>query len=191
VNQTGASNQTNSAGVRTSAAASRLKNPASLRPLPGLGRFIWRGQVFGFRPHRFSRPSSLADRLGIFLSALCIVHCILTPVVLIFLPTVQLFFFKEDFHIYLAIIIPVLAVLAFIPGYLRHRQATMFIFAGFGLSLIIGAAFNADRLGVIGETVVSIIGSSSLIRAHLLNRRLCVCCMKEKSSEQHLQTIHL
>ena len=118
-----------------------------------------------------------ADQLGIFLSALCIVHCVLTPVLLVLLPTLQLFFLREEFHAYLAVIIPVTCLIAFVPGYRAHRRKSVFLWSVAGLAFILAALFAPHGASEIWlESGLSITGGSMLIRAHLLNRRLCRCC---------------
>lgn len=118
---------------------------------------------------------SLADRLGIFLSALCVVHCLLTPFVLILIPSLQVSRYHGAFHEGLLYILPVLAVAAFIPGYRRHRDPRVFYWSLPGLLLIcVGALCFDDH--AIGQVVASVAGSLLLIRSHLINRQLCACC---------------
>lgn len=117
----------------------------------------------------------VADRLGICLSALCVVHCLLTPFVLLLLPSVQLLSLHESYHQFMLVILPALAVIAFIPGYRLHRERRIFMWAIPGLALIVlGALVFHDFLYL--EIASSVLGSLFLIRAHLLNRVLCSCC---------------
>lgn len=117
----------------------------------------------------------MADRLGICLSGLCVIHCLLTPLLFIFLPSVQLLEFHETFHRVLLLALPLLALLAFVPGYLRHRDPQVFAWSlpGFGLLVALTLAFEGT--GWI-ETALSVTGSLLLIQAHRINRRLCACC---------------
>ena len=123
----------------------------------------------------------IADRLGICLSALCVVHCLLTPVLLIALPSVQWlpsiapFLGHERYHLIMLIVLPVLAVLAFIPGYRLHRDVRVFIWAAPGIvAIALGALLFEGQVWL--EAGASIAGSLMLIRAHMLNRVLCSCC---------------
>ncbi len=118
---------------------------------------------------------SLADRLGICLSALCVIHCLLTPVVLIALPSMRLLEMHETYHQFMLVILPLLAILAFIPGFRLHRDPRVFMWAVPGLVLIaLGAIVFHERVWL--EAAASIAGSVLLIRSHLLNRTLCSCC---------------
>jgi hypothetical protein len=117
-----------------------------------------------------------ADRLGICLSALCIVHCLLTPVVFLLLPGLSLFAYHEAFHLPLLIALPALALLAFIPGFRRHQDPKIFFWAVPGMALVVVAVLVFEN-NIWLEVPLSISGSLCLIRAHVLNRRLCACCV--------------
>lgn len=125
-----------------------------------------------------SRLQTLADRAGICLSVICIVHCILTPILLLALPAMQVFeWWHESLHITFAVIIPVLALAAFVPGYRLHRDKRVFKIAAVGFALVISAITVPHILHIEWlEAVLSVFGSIFLVRAHLLNRHLCACC---------------
>lgn len=120
----------------------------------------------------------IADKAGICLSVICIVHCLLTPALLLALPAMQFFdWWHESLHITFAVIIPVLALAAFIPGYRLHREKRVFKIAAVGFVLVISAITIPHILGIEWlEAVLSVAGSIFLVRAHLLNRHLCTCC---------------
>jgi hypothetical protein len=117
-----------------------------------------------------------ADRVGVFLSAACAIHCLLTPFMILALPSLGLFELHHQFHETLLVILPLVALLAFIPGYLNHRDRRIFFWAAPGFALIASVAFLFEHTHDILPTIVSIAGSLCLIQAHLLNRRLCACC---------------
>ena len=121
------------------------------------------------------------DRLGIFLSGLCMVHCALTPLAILAIPALGLDFIRHGFHFWIAFLIAGAALAAFIPGFRTHGQGAIFAWALPGFALIvagttIGESFDHSRVAFTVETVLSLIGGACLIRAHLLNRRLCECC---------------
>ena len=130
---------------------------------------------------RRERPGSarvdVVDRLGIFLSGLCLLHCALTPVALLLLPTMNLVFFREGFHVAIAFFIAGAALMAFVPGYRSHRDVQAFKWAAPGFLLIVaGAVWGTAVGGNWVESALSILGSAFLIQAHRINRRLCACC---------------
>lgn len=120
----------------------------------------------------------VADRAGICLSVICIVHCMLTPVILLALPAMQVFeWWHGSLHVIFAVIIPMLALAAFVPGYRMHRDSRVFVISLIGFVLIIAGItiphiFEIEWL----EPVFSIGGSIFLVRAHFINRSLCACC---------------
>lgn len=111
------------------------------------------------------------DSLGVIVSAICVVHCTAVPLVLGLLPAFGLSFLAEDgFHQVLAALVLVVAVAAFVPGYRLHRQRSVPALGALGIALLGGAAF-APGLSVLVESVVTAIGGTVLVVAHVLNRR--------------------
>ncbi len=86
------------------------------------------------------------DWLGVAASIACAVHCAAMPFVVGFLPLFGLSFFADPaFHQWMVAICLVLAVLAFVPGWCRHRRLGPLLVAVVGLSLISVAAFAGDQ----------------------------------------------
>jgi len=83
------------------------------------------------------------DRLGIFASAACAVHCAATPFLVAALPTLKLTEWMADprFHQIAAVICCSLVAIAIVPTALRFRDLRLFSFASSGLGLILAAAF--------------------------------------------------
>lgn len=125
-----------------------------------------------------SRMQRLADRAGICLSVICIVHCIATPIILVLLPVMQILeLWHGSLHVVFAAIIPALALAAFIPGYKLHKEKRVFKIALIGFALIISGITVPHILKIEWlEPVLSICGSVFLVRAHIINRNLCACC---------------
>ena len=116
-----------------------------------------------------------ADRLGIGLSGLCLVHCLLTPLVIILIPAIEVSVYHEMFHRSLLMVLPLIALGAFIPGYRRHGQMSVFLWSLPGLALIaLGALAFENKLWL--QTLTSIAGSALLIRAHFINHGLRANC---------------
>jgi hypothetical protein len=83
------------------------------------------------------------DRLGIFASALCAVHCAATPILVATLPTLQLTEWMADprFHQSAAAICCGLVALAIAPSIFRFRDFRLLGLTSTGLGLILTAAF--------------------------------------------------
>ncbi|MGP1272924.1 MAG: MerC domain-containing protein [Phycisphaerales bacterium] len=82
------------------------------------------------------------DWLGITASTLCAIHCAAMPFVVGFLPTLGLSFLADaSFHKWMVGICLTLALLAFAPGWRRHRRSAPALVGLCGLTLISLAAF--------------------------------------------------
>ena len=119
-----------------------------------------------------------ADSVGIWASTLCLIHCLLTPVVLSlsavsahFLPS------EERTHRVLAVAIAMLGTIALVKGYRSHRKARVPLLMAAGLALIFGGAWWGDRLPSHAvEVGITFIGSGFMIAAHRLNHTFCRNC---------------
>src|ERR1700749_3805649 len=92
-------------------------------------------------------PRQWPDRVGVWTSALCVVHCLLTPVLLSmsavfvhFLPS------EERVHRTLALLIAMGGAIALLRGFRLHRRARVICLMGGGLACIFFAAFRGDHL---------------------------------------------
>src|SRR4051812_3937505 len=77
------------------------------------------------------------DRFGISASILCVIHCLLTPFVVLFTPFASHFLSDHWFHILIAIIVFPVAVWALWNGYRRHHLARVLVLGGIGLSFVV------------------------------------------------------
>ncbi len=122
--------------------------------------------------------ASYADRLGICASALCVVHCIATPVLLSlsavfahYLPT------EERTHRALAMGVALLGVIALWKGFSRHKRIRILFLMGSGLACIFYGAYFGDRMpSHLIEVLITGCGSSLMITAHRLNHTFCRAC---------------
>jgi hypothetical protein len=119
-----------------------------------------------------------ADRLGIWASALCVVHCIVTPVLLsMSVVFSRLIPGEERTHRTLAVGIAALGAIALINGYRRHGRRRVFAMMGAGLVFIFVGAFYGSRMPAhIDEVLVTMTGSVLMIAAHRMNHTFCKSC---------------
>jgi hypothetical protein len=115
------------------------------------------------RPIRFR-----LDRLGVFLSGLCAVHCVAVLVLVAVLGISGGFLLNPMIHRVGLALAMLIAAVAIGGGALRHRKATPFVLAMMGLTFMGGAL--AVPHGV-EESALTIIGVSLVIGAHILNLR--------------------
>lgn len=123
------------------------------------------------------------DKIGIMLSVGCMVHCILTPLILPLLPLIG-FTFKHSpwIHIMLALIIGVIAYITFDLGFKKHHSPLPMLLAMAGVPLLFIGGFA--EMNTISEPIsifFTLVGSIILIIAHYSNHHLlCTCGCKNK-----------
>jgi hypothetical protein len=122
-----------------------------------------------------------ADNLGIWASALCVVHCIATPF-LISMSVVMAHLIpgEERTHRTLAVGIAILGAMALAKGYRTHKRLRVLATMAAGLAFIFFGAFFADRLPRHSfEVGITMMGSVLMMSAHRMNHsfcRECSCC---------------
>lgn len=101
--------------------------------------------------HKWGMLNDWRDRLGICLSVICMAHCLLTPLVLAIVPLGTAFgFWHSGVHQLFLFIVPLIAAVAFVPGWRLHRDSRVWIFAALGLVFLfagsqVGLIFGMDQ----------------------------------------------
>ncbi|MBX9568714.1 MAG: MerC domain-containing protein [Candidatus Obscuribacterales bacterium] len=128
------------------------------------------------------------DHLGIIASTVCILHCALTPYLgLAVLPLLGL---KHDLtHAILAGFVLAFALFSVIPNYLKHKDRSSLLIAVLGLTLVLTASFNGERLGEMWEIVLISVGNIIVIYTHNKNRKLCLWERSQPVSVAELNAI--
>lgn len=118
-----------------------------------------------------SKTTELLDRTAIVLSALCVVHCLALPLLIIMAPFLGQFF-EGHFHAQLLIVVLPLSTGALALGYRRHRNSRI-VAAGIAgmLLLTIGGTVMHDQFGIIADRVFTIAGAIVLAGSHWFNGR--------------------
>jgi hypothetical protein len=119
-----------------------------------------------------------ADRLGIWASALCVVHCIVTPVLIsVSAVLAHLISGEEKTHRTLAVGVAALGAIALVRGFRTHGRRRILGLMALGLCFIFAGAFYGDRLPSHGyEVAVTMVGSALMISAHRMNHTFCNDC---------------
>jgi hypothetical protein len=115
--------------------------------------------------------SRLLDRIAISLSAICIVHCLAVPLVVVVLPIAVLGLGGEShFHaVMLWLVVPV-SVVGLIMGFREHHRAKIAVAGMLGLAVIAYASISGHGQWPLSlEIVVSLLGSLLLAGAHWAN----------------------
>jgi hypothetical protein len=124
------------------------------------------------------KPAAMLDRVAVTLSALCLVHCLALPFLLVALPALSAF---SEGHLHaqmLIIALPVSAVaLAF--GFRRHANRYILACGILGmLLLVIGGTVAHDYYGLVADRAFSITGALVLGVTHYYNSRLVRACRR-------------
>ncbi len=124
----------------------------------------------------------LVDHLGIGVSMLCLVHCLLLPVLLIFFPAIKSMTTGIDAHFHEALYFIILAIslVSFIPTYLKSKRVFFMINPAIALVLMSIAHFG-EELGYWGistwpEIILTSSGGLFLIYTHYHNIKYCRTC---------------
>jgi hypothetical protein len=119
-----------------------------------------------------------SDRLGIYASVACVVHCMVTPVLLSFsVVFAHLLPSEKRTHRTLAVAIAALGAIALIRGLRRHRRGIVAWLMAVGLACIFLTAIFGDKLSRHWmEVAITLAGSIAMITAHRLNHTFCGAC---------------
>jgi MerC mercury resistance protein len=115
------------------------------------------------------------DRWGVGASALCVVHCIATPIMALALPGIAAT--EGVMHGLLGVAIMVFASLAFIPGCRTHGKHRVILLGAIGVMLIWTALLLPQALVDDGlRDGITVVGGLVTAAAHVFNLILCRCC---------------
>jgi hypothetical protein len=112
-----------------------------------------------------------ADVLAVSLSVLCILHCLLIPVMVIAVPTMSSFFFVDEaFHIWMVVAVIPVSALALYRGWKKHLVLQVAVVGSIGLLIISCAAFlGHEYLSEYWERFLTVIGTILIIFSHIWN----------------------
>ena len=119
----------------------------------------------------------IIDNLGITISSVCAIHCVLLPAIFIIAP--YSFLASHEFHEALIYFILPCAAIAFVLGCRKHGDRKVLLMGSTGIillvvSLLIHEVFHSEHHSEEFTTIlITIAGSIMLILSHLRNSRLC------------------
>lgn len=122
-----------------------------------------------------TKVQRLLDRVAASASALCVFHCLATPILIIVVPVLSsTFVADEEFHRLLLMFLLPVSLAALFIGCRRHRDRIVFVLGSLGLiSLVLTGYLGHDLLGELGEKVTTVISGVILAIGHLRNYQLC------------------
>jgi len=118
------------------------------------------------------------DRIGMGLSVLCALHCLLTPVIILSIPFLARYYLAHPlFHLLLAAAIIPVGLIAFAAGIRHHHNWWVLALGLPGLLLVAGTPYMVHVQNMNwNEQALMVVGSVLLVSAHLLNRKSCASC---------------
>lgn len=115
------------------------------------------------------------DTPAIALSALCLVHCLVFPVLTALLPSLAVIPLEQEiFHIAMVVCVIPISIYALTMGCKQHKNRSIAYLGGVGIILLIAAViFGEHHLGEVGEKLLTTIGALVITFAHFRNFKLC------------------
>nr|WP_245217523.1 MerC domain-containing protein [Rheinheimera maricola] len=114
------------------------------------------------------------DKVGITVTSLCAIHCILLPVILPVLPLLGLSVGHN--HAFERIMLLTTMVLGFIALFIGFHRYHRKLYPFYSLFLGVFIYWQKDVWGHEYEHAVLIVGASLVVLAHVMNMRLCNSC---------------
>lgn len=127
------------------------------------------------KTNQMNSLSSYTDHVSIGLSALCVLHCLATPLLLVLLPSLSaLHLDSEAFHSGLLLGVIPISLFSLMMGCKRHKFYRVLLLGGCGLLFMVAALFmEGFQNGELLEKILTIVGAGILALGHYLNFRLC------------------
>ena len=118
---------------------------------------------------------SLSDGAAVSLSMLCMLHCLMLPLILALLPaSIALTVGDEAFHLFMVFMVIPLSLFALFFGCKDHQRYRVLVMGSIGLALLLAAILLPhELLGESGEKALTVLGSIIIASGHLLNYKLC------------------
>jgi hypothetical protein len=114
------------------------------------------------------------DKVGMGISFLCAIHCMVFPFVLAFIPSFgATVFFGNGFNILAVLISILIAGVSFLKGFEKHRRFYPTLIFSSAVILICVGIFVVPHTY---DLPFMIIGGTFIFLAHLLNLKLCDHC---------------
>ena len=110
----------------------------------------------------------ITDHIGIILSCICLIHCLLLPFVLNLL---LLVIHNDGFHLVMLIATVLISGHAIWHGYKRHCKHIVLGFGIIGIICMTIALFVHEV-----EIILTLIGCCLILGAHLFNLKTVKCC---------------
>jgi len=124
----------------------------------------------------------MIDRIGMFSSLTCAVHCLIVPLFITLIPVFGIsLFVSESFEWGLLAFSAILGISSLCFGYRKHKSLKAFAYLSSGIMLIVIGRLHHNHSSTHGLeldlfTLVLVFGSLLVAASHYLNNKLCGSC---------------
>lgn len=117
----------------------------------------------------------LLDRVAVSASALCLLHCLATPLLLVALPVLSSTLLADEaLHRMLVLCLVPVSIVALFLGCRAHRDRGVLALGALGLGALVVVAYAGQALvGEVGERAGTAVAGGILAAGHVRNFRLC------------------
>lgn len=106
------------------------------------------------------------------LSGLCLVHCLLLPIIIVTLPILARFN-GAHFHTQMLLVVIPVSLFAYTLAYPRHHNKTIVAWGLAGIAIMfVGGTVAHAKFGALADTTLTMAGSIILAASHYFNNRL-------------------
>lgn len=141
----------------------------------------------------FLKHSKLWDRSGIVIAALCAIHCLLLPVILLAVPTVQAFLNNSWLETSILALGVLIGSVSFITSYQKHRQPYPMMVGFLGVFFLASHLFfftdgapHWKLSSWLALDPLMLLGGCLLMSGHFWNIHACHCfCDHSCSHHDH------
>ena len=117
------------------------------------------------------------DKVGLFFSGLCLVHCLVLPVFLILFPVLKHYSFFQDkyFHDWMFLFVLIPALLSFGPHFMKTKNLKTILLPVVAIVILFFTNILFHQHGLF-ETIVTSFASMILMYAHYKHLKSKHCC---------------
>lgn len=118
---------------------------------------------------------AFTDKMAISLSLLCALHCLVSPLIIVMLPSLAaLQFDGEAFHVWMVLAVIPTSVYALTMGCKQHKRYRLLGLGLFGLLFLLSAVLlGEDLISDFWEKALTVTGAATIALGHYRNYRLC------------------
>ena len=127
---------------------------------------------------RIARAVLSGDRKGIFIAAVCLIHCVAGPVLVSFARFTSLVGMSEKVEPLFVLSSFAIGTATLVPGY-RHKHGRFSCLVLFFCGLLFLVVLRRLRWFMVPDAILAAAGAALIVSAHALNlkfSRQCECC---------------